>query len=62
MNEDESPAELSALSPEYPSPVSVLDGAIYIDEAQSPFKKMTESIEGNIFSYFTFLTGNNKLH
>lgn len=47
LNEDESPAELATLSPEYPSPVSVLDGAVYIDDAPSPFKQMLETINDN---------------
>lgn len=59
LNEDETPAELATLSPEYPSPVSVLDGAVYIDDAPSPFKQMLETINGNIFSYLLLKFVNN---
>lgn len=43
QNEDESVAELGTTSPEYPSPISVIDGAVYIDNAPSPSNQTLEA-------------------
>ncbi|KAL8132261.1 hypothetical protein AgCh_007950 [Apium graveolens] len=46
-NEDDSVAELGTTSPEYPSPVSVLDGAVYIDNEPSHLNQILETIKDN---------------
>lgn len=48
-NEDDSVAEFGTTSPEYPSPVSVLDGAVYIDHEQSHLNQILETIKGKNF-------------
>ncbi|KAK1384211.1 DUF4378 domain-containing protein/VARLMGL domain-containing protein [Heracleum sosnowskyi] len=48
-NEDESVAELGTTSPEYPSPVSVLDGAVYIDNAPSPSNQTLDAKDNSVW-------------
>ncbi|KAK1404560.1 Protein LONGIFOLIA like [Heracleum sosnowskyi] len=45
--EDDSVEELGTTSPEYPSPVSVLDGAEYIDNEPSRLSQILETIKDN---------------
>lgn len=50
LSEDELLAESA---PEYPSPVSVLDNAVYTDESPSPVKHTPTLMKGAAFpSYF----------
>ncbi|KAG2679501.1 hypothetical protein I3760_11G052900 [Carya illinoinensis] len=46
LDEDESLAELATVAPEHPSPVSVLDGSVYRDDAPSPVKQTPNSLKG----------------
>lgn len=47
-NDDDSVAELGTTSPEYPSPVSVLDGAVYIDNESSRLNEILVTIKSKI--------------
>ncbi|KAK2989340.1 hypothetical protein RJ640_015051 [Escallonia rubra] len=47
LGEDESLVELATVVPEYRSPVSVLDGAVYIDDAPSPVKQIPKTLKGD---------------
>ncbi|KAL1820601.1 hypothetical protein ACET3Z_015470 [Daucus carota] len=49
-NDDDSVAELGTTSPEYPSPVSVLDGAAYIDNESSRLNEILVTIKNNSLS------------
>lgn len=47
--EDGSVAELAMVTPEQPSPVSVLDTSIYRDDAPSPVRQILNTPEGNSY-------------
>ncbi|KAJ6760482.1 LONGIFOLIA PROTEIN [Salix purpurea] len=47
FEEDGTSAELAFVSPEHPSPVSVLDASVYRDDALSPVKKIPNMIKGD---------------
>ncbi|WOG92210.1 hypothetical protein DCAR_0311472 [Daucus carota subsp. sativus] len=49
-NDDESVAELGTASPEYPSPISVLDGAVYSDSAPSPSNQKLETQDNSVWN------------
>lgn len=47
LAEDVSLAELATIAPEQPSPVSVLDASVYIDDAPSPVKQTPTALKDN---------------
>ncbi|TYH56085.1 hypothetical protein ES332_D09G283600v1 [Gossypium tomentosum] len=50
--EDGSVAELAMVTPEQPSPVSVLDTSIYRDDAPSPVRQILNAPEGDVAEVF----------
>ena len=49
--EEEPLAEHPTVAPEYPSPVSVLDSAMDMDDSPSPVKRITKTFRGNTALY-----------
>ncbi|KAK6921010.1 protein of unknown function DUF4378 [Dillenia turbinata] len=47
FKDDGAPAELATVSPEQPSPVSVLDGSVYRDDTPSPVKQVPNKFTGD---------------
>ena len=50
-DEDETVAELAKDAPEHPSPISVLDGSVYIDDVPSPVKQISEDPKGIVLAF-----------
>lgn len=48
-NQDDSMAELGTTSPEYPSPVSVLDSAVYTNSEPLHLNQILETFKGKNF-------------
>lgn len=52
-----SQAELATISPEHPSPVSVLDTSVYRDDAPSPVKQTPAALKGKFLLFENFPLG-----